>query len=303
MELNEAIKILNENDYIVESLTANIEKLYAMFDGHLKRLGYYEKPWKTARHYIIGGRGKSADNRFVVYKNEKITKDPEVMDSLKDSCERCGFYCNTEAFDRIIITPKNQKKTVNVSPDQIFYHVSKSPTIDKTGLRIRDRMEDDTFDIYEGRIYLSTVKSTKLRDLIVMVLREHRMRASEINLYEVKVPPTYEIYSDPTLNTAVYVTNSIPAKYIKKLDVRDYITPRIFNKLDKPLNFINDKDFGFDLEQILNDYLDREGYGPIERSKIIDDLVKDNSEYIQKLYLNNKTAHTIAKKLVNIFLG
>ena len=39
MELNEAIKILNENDYIVESLTANIEKLYAMFDGHLKRLG------------------------------------------------------------------------------------------------------------------------------------------------------------------------------------------------------------------------------------------------------------------------
>jgi hypothetical protein len=303
MELNEAIKILQENNYIVESLTANVEKLYAMFDRHLKRLGYYEEPWRTARHYIIGGRGRNKDNRFVVYKNEKITKDPEVMDSLKDSCERCGFYCNTEAFDRIIITPKNQKKVAKVSPDQVFYHVSKSPTIDKTGLRIRDRMKDDMFDIYEGRIYLSTVKSTRLRDLIVMVLREHRMRASEINLYEVKVPPTYEIYRDPTLNTAVYVTNSIPAKYIKKLNVRDYITPRIFNRLDKPLNFINDKDFGFDLYLILNDYLDKEGYGPIERSKIIDNLVKDNSEYIQNLYLNDKTAHTIAKELVNIFLG
>ena len=86
MELNEAIKILQENNYIVESLTANIEKLYAMFDNHLKRMGYYEEPWRTARHYIIGGRGKSKDNRFVVYKNEKVTKDPEFIDSLKDSC-------------------------------------------------------------------------------------------------------------------------------------------------------------------------------------------------------------------------
>ena len=303
MELNEAIKILQENNYIIESLTANVEKLYTMFDRHLKRMGYYEEPWRTASHYIIGGRGKNKDNRLVVYKSEKITKDPEVIDSLKDSCERCGFYCNTEPYDRIIITPKNQKNLANVSPDQVFYHVSKSPTIDKTGLRIRDRMKDDMFDIYEGRIYLSTVKSTKLRELIVMVLREHRMRASEINLYEVKIPPTYEIYKDPTLNTAVYVTNSIPAKYIKKLDVRDYITPRIFNRLDKPLNYINDKDFGFDLYRILNYYLDEEGYGPIERMKIIDNLVKDNSEYIQNLYLDDKTAHTIAKELVKIFLG
>lgn len=303
MELNEAIKILQENNYIIESLTANVEKLYTMFDRHLKRMGYYEEPWRTASHYIIGGRGKNKDNRLVVYKSEKITKDPEVIDSLKDSCERCGFYCNTEPYDRIIITPKNQKNLVNVSPDQIFYHVSKSPTIDKTGLRIRDRMKDDMFDIYEGRIYLSTVKSTKLRDLIVMVLREHRMRASEINLYEVKIPPTYEIYKDPTLNTAVYVTNSIPAKYIKKLDVRDYLSPRIFNRLDKPLNFINDRDFGFDLYRILNYYLDEEGYGAVERSKIIDNLVKDNSEYIQSLYLDDKTAHTIAKELVKIFLG
>lgn len=303
MELNEAIKILQENNYIIESLTANVEKLYTMFDRHLKRMGYYEEPWRTASHYIIGGRGKSKDNRFVVYKTEKITKDPEVIDSLKDSCERCGFYCNTEPYDRIIITPKNQKNLVNVSLDQVFYHVSKSPTIDKTGLRIRDRMKDDMFDIYEGRIYLSTVKSTKLRDLIIMVLREHRMRASEINLYEVKIPPTYEIYKDPTLNTAVYVTNSIPAKYIKKLDVRDYISPRIFNRLDKPLNFINDRDFGFDLYRILNYYLDEEGYGAVERMKIIDNLVKDNSEYIQNLYLDDKTAHTIAKELVKIFLG
>lgn len=303
MELNEAIKILQENNYIIESLTANVEKLYTMFDRHLKRMGYYEEPWRTASHYIIGGRGKNKDNRLVVYKSEKITKDPEVIDSLKDSCERCGFYCNTEPYDRIIITPKNQKNLANVSPDQVFYHVSKSPTIDKTGLRIRDRMKDDMFDIYEGRIYLSTVKSTKLRDLIVMVLREHRMRASEINLYEVKIPSTYEIYKDPTLNTAVYVTNSIPAKYIKKLDVRDFITPRIFNRLDKPLNFTNDRDFGFDLYRILNYYLDEEGYGPIERMKIIDNLVKDNSEYIQNLYLDDKTAHTIAKELVKIFLG
>ena len=303
MELNEAIKILQENNYIIESLTANVEKLYTMFDRHLKRMGYYEEPWRTASHYIIGGRGKNKDNRLVVYKSEKITKDPEVIDSLKDSCERCGFYCNTEPYDRIIITPKNQKNLANVSPDQVFYHVSKSPTIDKTGLRIRDRMKDDMFDIYEGRIYLSTVKSTKLRDLIVMVLREHRMRASEINLYEVKIPSTYEVYKDPTLNTAVYVTNSIPAKYIKKLDVRDYISPRIFNRLDKPLNFINDRDFGFDLYRILNYYLDEEGYGPIDRMKIIDNLVKDNSEYIQNLYLDDKTAHTIAKELVKIFLG
>ena len=74
MELNEAIKILQENNYIVESLTANVEKLYAMFDRHLKRMGYYEEPWRTARHYIIGGRGKSKDNRFVVYKTEKLQK-------------------------------------------------------------------------------------------------------------------------------------------------------------------------------------------------------------------------------------
>ena len=301
MNLNEAIDLLKKNKYLVESLSANKDKLYAIMDRHLKRMGYYEEPWHTARYYIINASGKKS-NRFVVYKNEKITKDPEFIDSLKDSCERSGFYCNTEPYNRIIITPKTTSKIINHSSNKVYYHISKCPTIDKTGLRIRDRMYDDMFDIYEGRIYLSNTDSSKLRNLIKMVLNEHRMRASEINLYEVRIPEGYEIYGDPTVNNAVYVTNSIPAKYIKKLDIKDYITPRIFKMLDKPLNFRNDKRFCFEIYDILNTYIDNEyKYDIFKRSEEVEKLTNNNTELIQQMYLDDKTAHTVAKELMKVY--
>lgn len=292
MNLNEALSLLQENNYIVtESLVSNGPKLLAIINDYLKKSGNYEEPRRVAKYILHKSTIKDSES-FRVYKSEKLANDNDFLKALKHACDVCGFYCNFDAPNVINITPKQMTKQKKREPDKCFYHVSKAANLDKTGIRIKSRLEDDMFDIYEGRIYMAMIKPSGVKDLITMITKEHRMRMSELNIYKVDIPENYELYQDPTLGSAVYVTNSIPAKYITKLDVLDFITPRYYKMHDKPLDFKKDKGFCIALSRIFSDYdISYDFY---------QDLIEKEADKIQKMYINDDTPHTIVKKLLGL---
>lgn len=293
MELNEAILILKENNYIVtESLVSNGPKLLAMINDYLKKSGNYEEPFRVAEYILHKSTIKGSESFRVYRSGEKLAYNDDFLKALKHACDVCGFYCNFDAPRVINITPKQMTKQKKRDPGKCFYHVSKAANLDKTGIRIKSRLEDDMFDIYEGRIYMAMIKPSGVKSLITMITKEHRMRMSELSLYKVDVPANYEIYQDPTLGSAVYVTNSIPAKYVTKLNVLDFMTPRYYKMHDKPLDFKKDKGFHFELSRIFSDYGIRYDF--------YEDLIEKEADKIQKMYMNDDTPHTIVKKLLGL---
>jgi len=146
-------------------------------------------------------------------------------EEFKKICEDAGYYCSIHYNDRgeplkydpIYVTPINQKVPLNIG-EQEYYHCSDKNFLDKTGLKIKARPVDNDFDIYkEGRIYLCpTALAGDPKELVNMVASEHHCDPKDITVYLVKLPKGYPIYQDPTKLEAVYVTNSIPAKYVKK---------------------------------------------------------------------------------------
>lgn len=128
-----------------------------------------------------------------------------------------------------------------------------------------------------------------------MVMREHHLKYTEICLYAVKVPEGYEIYQDPTVEDAIYVTNNIPAKYIKKLDINDYLSDKFkmtnaTRKNDKK-SFFEDLDFYNELVMELKDFYN----GNIRK---IDEIIAYSNYTIQKYYKQQKTPQYVANVLM-----
>ena len=104
--------------------------------------------------------------------------------------------------------------------EQEYYHCSLAKNLDTKGIRLRSRMVDNEFDIYEDRIYLCPVAlCSAVEGLVEMVADEHKCGKEDITVYKVTLPRGYPVYQDPTEGRAVYVTNAIPAKYVKKLNI------------------------------------------------------------------------------------
>lgn len=233
-----------------------------------------------------------------------------IFEEIKEIAENCGYYANAHYMDKsdniidVWITPKVDRFSVkqNFFGDQVFYHCSprynsRGDEIDlsKSGLRIRSRMTDPDYDIYEGRIYLSRKNSSDIEKIVEMVMCEHHLKYTEICLYAVKVPEGYEIYQDPTVEDAIYVTNNIPAKYIKKLDINDYLSDKFkmtnaTRKNDKK-SFFEDLDFYNELVMELKDFYD----GNIHK---IDKIIAYSNYTIQIYYKQQKTPQYVANVLI-----
>jgi hypothetical protein len=197
-----------------ESLYANERKLRKLLSNALGR----------DVEEFIAPDGHSPDE--IIYLRPSILFDLSE-EELKKICTTAGYYCsihhdsdgNYLPFDPIFVTPINQKEPLHIGMQE-YYHCSLAKNLDQTGLRLRSRHVDDEYDIYEDRIYLCPVALCgDLDDLIEMVAEEHRCSKDAVMVYKVTVPKGYPIYQDPTKRNAVYVTNAIPAKYIKKLNV------------------------------------------------------------------------------------
>ena len=146
-------------------------------------------------------------------------------EEVKKICDTAGFYCSIHygakgrplPFDPIYITPKNQREPLKLGNIE-YYHCSEAPNLDKSGIRLRSRLVDNDFDVYEDRAYLAPVAlAGDVHELIEMVASEHNCDESDVYVYKVTLPKGYEVYQDPTKTNAVYVTNEIPAKYITKI--------------------------------------------------------------------------------------
>ena len=198
-----------------ESLYANVPKLKKLFNLALDN--------KNINDFI----------RIDRYAPEElILIAPAILDELsqeeiKKICDAAGFYCSIHLnnkgkplpFDPIYVTPKNQKEPLHIG-EQEYYHCSLAKNLDKTGIRIKSRTVDNDYDIYEGRIYLAPIALFGgPEELIDMVAEEHHCKKTDVSVYIVTLPKGYEIYQDPTKLEAIYVTNTIPPKYIKKLNI------------------------------------------------------------------------------------
>lgn len=199
-----------------ESIYANVPKLRRLFELALDN-------------------GKSIDDYIRIDKHapkELILISPMIFDELSEEevkkiCDTAGFYCSIHygakgrplPFDPIYITPKNQREPLKIGNIE-YYHCSEAPNLDKSGIRLRSRLVDNDFDVYEDRAYLAPVAlAGDVHELIEMVASEHNCDESDVYVYKVTLPKGYEVYQDPTKPNAVYVTNEIPAKYITKINV------------------------------------------------------------------------------------
>lgn len=161
----------------------------------------------------------------IIFITTDILKEIEESE-FKKICKAAGYYCSIHynsdgkplPFDPIYVTPINQKEPLKLGVKE-YYHCSLCPTLDKTGLRLRSRLIDNDYDVYEDRIYLCPAALVgNIEDLREMVSEEHNCNIDDVNVYKVEVPSSYEVYQDPTKRNAVYVTNTIPAKYITKIN-------------------------------------------------------------------------------------
>lgn len=202
-------------DLITESLYANEEKL-----RHLINIALQGK--STIDDYLLDSKPAPKELIFI---NPVILQEIED-DELKDICRQAGFYCSIHytnegtpmMIEPIFVTPINQKNKLDLGKNQVYLHCSLCGTLDKSGIRCRSRKVDNEFDVYEDRIYLiPAALVSNYGDLVRMVSYEHQCSVRELSLYEITLPVGYEIYQDPTKNDAVYVTNNIPAKFIKKI--------------------------------------------------------------------------------------
>ena len=196
---------------INESLYANERKLKKLLTNALG---------KDVDKFIAVDR--YAPEELILIRTSILKEIPE--EEFKKICEEAGFYCSIHyndkgeplKFDPIYVTPKNQKIPLDIG-EQEYYHCSLKPFLDKTGLRIKSRMIDNEFDVYEDRIYLCPIALCgDPKELVDMVASEHHCDPKEVTVYTVTLPKGYPVYQDPTKREAVYVTNSIPTKYIKK---------------------------------------------------------------------------------------
>ncbi len=254
MKINNAIKYLNEHNYIVkESLVANDKKLFKMINNIIAPA--------NINKYIQHNHYMTSD--IIVLLKSIFNETKLTPSELKDCCEKAGYYCNIHEVVDIWITPKVNKQSLpaeimprnnKINSNYGFFHVSAAPNLDKTGIRIRSRMKDEYYDVYEGRIYLSMKNEKNILNLVNMVRDEHDLNIDKVYLYEVIIPKKYEVYQDPTVTDAVYVTNSIPASYIKKLDLREMLGKEVYDRNAEFKDMKDDDTFMEELRALLTDY-------------------------------------------------
>ena len=196
-----------------ESLYANENKLYKLIQ---LRLGKDKK----LSDYQVENTDAPSEMLFIRTSILKIIPVKE----FKEICKNAGYYASVHysprgvplPFDPIYITPINQRSTLKMT-NGTYYHCSKVKTLDITGLRLKSRLVDNDFDIYENRIYLIPEDKCKPDELLEMVADEHGVETSDLSLYKIELPINYDIYQDPTKFDAVYITSSIPAQFVEKI--------------------------------------------------------------------------------------
>lgn len=286
MKISEALKFLNENNFIIESLYGNEAKLTKLIEKIIA-------PLKMEK-YILSGHCMTSD--IIVLKKNIFSETKLTPEQLKQACETAGYYCNIHETQDVWITPKVNKQSLpakimprnnKINSNYGFFHASAAPNLDKTGIRVRSRMEDEFYDIYEGRIYLSMKNEKEILTLVNMVRDEHDLSIDKVSLYEVFIPKNYEVYQDPTVTDAVYVTNSIPAKYIKKLNIREIIGKDIYDRNLEFKNMIDDMTFVEEVKALLPDFTDEHFLRQYLKKKYS----------IDAMYFRGKSAEDIADVL------
>lgn len=199
---------------INESLYANEKKLKRLLTLSLGR---------DVEEFIAQDKFSPKD---IIFIRTSILKEISE-EEFKKICADAGYYCSIHyndkgeplKFDPIYVTPKNQKQPLQLG-QQEYYHCSARDYLDKTGLKLKSRLVDNEYDVYEDRIYLCPAALCgNLEELKNMVASEHNKNPEEIYVYKVTLPKGYDVYQDPTKHEAVYVTNAIPAKFITKVNV------------------------------------------------------------------------------------
>lgn len=142
---------------------------------------------------------------------------------------RCGYQASFHRkygwlYDTYIwVTPIIDDELVR--EDEEYFHVSVSPNLCSTGIRLRSRRKDNEFDIYNDRIYLGYYypQHDELEDraykLITKCKDEHARR--RVYLYKVELPKCIPVYQDPTLFEGNYITHYVHPSWLTKISISE----------------------------------------------------------------------------------
>lgn len=218
MKLDEAISILESNNYICEFLE------HALSKEKLKELLEKEFNLKLEdkiNQYIFNDSSIDAENSCIFVNSTDINLNT-IKDKIENFVKKYGWYLRGILADGTKLEldcPNLLKRDLN-DENRLFTHVSIAPpaVILKTGLRLR------TFK----RIYLRKINEISEPDEYMQGLPNDLAKQNLINpiyykynfYYLIDLPKDIQLYIDPEFgdeDNAYFVEKPIPAKYIKYL--------------------------------------------------------------------------------------
>lgn len=260
MNLNEAIFILGENNYIVEFLQ---DTNFLDYNKVLLRINKeLNLNFKKLDDY---------DSAYISFHPKKIKN--EIKNKIKNICKIFNMDATFENNysggpgddipepNIVLYLSSNSSKDPNriykpVRNTRLFIHGSMIPPeiILKTGLRLRNRKEEPWQNVEgdEPRIYMSSldvnieywknINAVKLDKLANIILHGYENGMDRKYWYLIKLPKTYPILTDPEgwpgESDWVYTKHNIPPQYIlyingeadypkaTKEDIIEFITNR-----------------------------------------------------------------------------
>lgn len=219
MKLNEAIDILESNNYICEFLEHAVSK------AKLKELLEKEFDLKLEdkiKQYIFANSSIEAGNSCIFVNSTDINLNA-IKDKIENFVKKYGWYLRDILADGTKLEldcPSLLKR--NLKGHRLFIHTSITPPniILRTGFRLR------TFE----RVYLRKINKIPKpgpdefiegipEDLDKQDFNSHIYHKYQF-LYLIDLPKNIQVHIDPEFgdeDTAYFITEPIPAKYIKYL--------------------------------------------------------------------------------------
>lgn len=201
------------------SIEYNLNKLYLLLNKYLKCSADSYEVYNTMPNTIIF-------NRDIIRKRKSGLDMPTFLCILNKCGYQASFHkkVSWDTDNKIWVTPILDDDLVR--EDETYFHVSTKNNLHVTGIRLKSRDKCNSFDIYKDRIYLGYYyprrndMTDRILDIVDTVRAEHNR--NRVYVYGITLPPNVKVYQDPTTYDGTYVIQSIPPKWIKKIDPTEY---------------------------------------------------------------------------------
>lgn len=200
----------------VLSLEYNIYKLFHMLDMAMKTSpDWYERSNDMPntivfRHNIVNRRHSGIGKSDFI----RILANCGYQASFH---RKYGWYYDTDIW----VTPVVDDELIREGEE--YFHVSVSPNLCATGIRLRSRLKDNEFDVYTNRIYLGYFYpdrediDERAYKLMTKCREEHGRK--RVYLYKVSLPKCIPVYQDPTLFEGCYITHYVHPSWISRINI------------------------------------------------------------------------------------